>query len=295
MSDGAAGANGGAGQQGGGQGAGTAGGAGAGTPPPAAANSGGAPDWLSGFTDEGKGYVQNKGWKTPVEAIESYKSLEKFHGVPPEQLVKLPKDDNPEAWNEVFKKIGRPENADGYKLAMPEKSDPEFAKWAKSAFHESGLTTKQAEKLASKWNEHVNGTLKSMSEQKAAQVTQESDGLKKEWGAAYDQNVNVAKRAAASFGIDAATIDKLEDAMGYAGVIKFMHGLGAKTGEASFVTGDSRQTGFQGGGALTPGQAKARITELRSDPGFVAKYVANDASAKAEMQRLHEFAYNQES
>lgn len=112
--------------------------------------------------------------------------------------------------------------------------------------------------------------------------------LKTEWGAGYDKQIEVAKRAAVGLGVDAKTIDALEGAMGYAKVMKFFNGLGSKMGEAEFVGGDGKGN-F--GAVATPQAAAARIAELRKDQAFAARFVAGDVAAKAEMERLHKLAY----
>lgn len=251
-------------------------------------------EWTSGFADDLKGYVQNKGFKDPAAVVDSYRNLEKLVGVR-ERLVKLPeKDDDAEGWNQVYERLGRPKEAKEYEIKAPEgMGDEKFSEWAKGTFHELGLSKKQAEALAGKWNEYVKGSMGAQNEAYQAQLAEQETALKKEWGAAHDQNIQVAKKAVQAFGLDGATIDKLETAMGYAGVMKFMHTLGSKVGEDSFVGGDNRNPGFSN--ALSPEAALNRITTLRNDEGFIKKYVAGDASAKAEMERLHKMAYPEQA
>jgi hypothetical protein len=115
--------------------------------------------------------------------------------------------------------------------------------------------------------------------------------LRKEWGAAHDQNVEIARNAARKLGFTPEAVDALEKTMGYDGVMKFMHGLGSKLGEANFVSSGETQ-GFNG--AMTPAAAKNRIQQLRGDPEFTRRYVAGGATERAEMERLHRMAYHDE-
>jgi hypothetical protein len=255
---------------------------------PAPSVSAAAPsDWTASLADDLKGYVQNKGFKDPGAAIEAYRNLEKLRGVPEERLLKLPeKDDDAQGWESVYQKLGKPSKPEEYKVQT---QDPEFGKWAQSTFHELGLSTKQAEKLVSKWNQYADNMTKGQQEVYHQKVEQDNQALKKEWGAAFDQNIAVAKRAAAGLGIDGQTIDALEKTMGFAGVMKFMNSLGSKLGEGSYVAGETKTDNFMG--ALTPEAARNRISALRSDPTFVQKYVSGDLSAKTEMEKLHRFAY----
>ncbi|UOF83095.1 hypothetical protein [Caudoviricetes sp.] len=248
-------------------------------------------DWTTGLTEDSRGYVQNKGFQNPAMVIDSYRSLEKLLGAPKERLLRLPEKDDAPEWGDVYNRLGRPATANDYKIDVPPEmgGDGKFADWAKTNFHELGLSKKQAEGLAGRWNEYQKNVMSQSNENLAYQNQQQEASLKREWGAAFDQNMNMAKRAAQTFGMDGATIDKLESAMGFSGIMKFMHSLGSKLGEDSFVQGGaSNQSGF---GILSPEAAKNRINSLRGDPEFVKRYTAGDVSAKDEMFKLHQFAY----
>lgn len=246
-------------------------------------------DWTTGLPDELRGYVQTKGFKDPTSVVDSYKNLEKLMGAPKERLLKLPeKSDDATGWNEIYNRLGRPEKADDYKIDIPkEVGDENFAKWAKELFHENGLTRAQGEKIAAKWNEYLQSTAKETVEKHNANITQQETELKKEWGMAFDKNIEMARRAASEFGLDAPTIDKLESAMGWSGVIKFMHNVGSKLGEHSFVS-NNQQQGFN---VMTPEAAKHRIQLLKSDSDFAKRFMTGEIQAKEEMARLHQMAY----
>lgn len=265
----------------------------AGAPPPADPGAPpAAPDWMTGFNDDLKGYVQNKGFKTPADMADSYKHLEKLMGVPKEQLLKLPqKEEDADSWNAVYSKLGRPEKADDYKINAPEKgADENFVKWAKGTFHELGLSAKQAEKLSGKYNEYLSGISNAHQEAFNQTLTTELNGLKKEWGAAFEQNRNVALKAKEQFGISDTEIDALSANLGFARMTKLLHQIGSSIGEDQFISGKSK--GMDG--ALTPAQAKDRISALKHDKSFVTRYTNGELDAVAEMKRLHSFAHPEE-
>lgn len=259
-------------------------------PAPAAAPASAATptDWTSGFSEERKGYVQNKGFKDPSMVLDSYQNLEKLIGVPPDRVLKLPEKDDAPEWGGIWERLGVPKDAKEYKIDVPkEGGDPQFAEMARAMFKEAGLTSKQAETIVKRWNETAVQNSTSRAEAYQAQVNNDITGLKKEWGAAYDQEMRKAKKATVQFGIDGATIDKLEQGMGYGGLMKFLSKIGGAIGEHDFVGGSSGQN-F---GAMTPAQATAKIAALRQDPGFVKRYTSGDFSAKQEMDNLHRMAY----
>jgi hypothetical protein len=249
--------------------------------------------WFDGFDDDAKGYVQNKGWKDPADLLGSYRNLEKLTGAGPDKLLKMPAPDDAQGWNDFYNRLGRPETPDAYKLPLPEGDSGEFAKVASSWFHEAGLTEKQAEAVASKWNEYMGQAQQQMEVQQREQyqqtVQQDNASLQQEWGSAYEQNIQVAKVAAREFGFDGPTIDKMEQALGFGGLMKLMHSIGSKVGEASFVSGESGGAGRFG--VMAPAQAQAQIKALQGDAGFIKRYTAGDADAKSTMERLHKWAY----
>lgn len=257
--------------------------------PAAASPAAAVADWTSGLGDEAKGFVSNKQWKGPSDIVESYKNLEKLVGAPQDKLIKLPEEADVEGWNGVYSKLGRPQTPADYKIEAPkEGGDPAFAKWASERFHEAGLSTKQANAITAKWNEYSESLKAQQTQSQIDNLKQGQEKITKEWGAAHDQNVKIASRAAREFGIDKAALDKIENAIGYDGVMKLFHSIGSKIGESSFVVGDG------GNGALTPDAAQSKIKSLMNDGAWVAKYNSGDAAARTEMNRLHQMAHQGE-
>lgn len=223
--------------------------------------------------------------------LDSYRNLEKMVGASPDQVIRLPKADDPqaaEAMNAIYDRLGRPKTADAYKLEIPkENGSPEFAKAASEQFHKLGLSEKQGQDLVKWWNETQSNAMKTSTEASAQSIQAGKDALKKEWGAAHEQNLALARRAAKEFGVAGDVIDAIESKAGYDGVMKLFHSIGAKLGtDANFHSGATPA----GNGAMSPGQARARIAELRADKGWTAKYLNGDQSARAEMDKLNRFA-----
>ena len=259
-----------------------------GTTAPSAAASTGL-DWLTGASEDVTTYVQNKGWKAPTDLLTSYQQLEKHMGTPAERLLRLPDFEKAEKteMDQFYNKLGRPVEPKGYDLPVPEGVPTDFAEAAKLKMHELGLTAKQARELAA-WNNEMGATMASkQKEAYSATIAQQSAELKTEWGAAYDQEMGAAKNAAKALGIKPEQIDALEGSLGFANLMKMMSNIGKRIGEDKFVSGD----GSSGSGALTPAGAKARITQLQGDKDWTAKYLSGNVQARAEMERLMQFAY----
>jgi hypothetical protein len=264
----------------GGQGGTTGGATGAATPPP---------NWIDGIGDADlKGWAQNKGFKEPADALNSYRNLEKLMGADKAgRTVMLPaKWDDPKEVGAFYEKLGVPKDPTGYKL--PDGADPEMAKWAPSVFHKAGLTPRQAEALTAEWNQMVGGRTEAMKAAYEAKIAEDGAALKSEWGAAYNDKLARAQSAAKALGVKPEVIDKLENTLGHGDLMRFFATIGEKMGEDQSVDGKG-QGSFSG--AKTPEQARAEITTLRADPEFTRRYVAGDAEAKQRMEQLHKWAY----
>jgi hypothetical protein len=255
---------------------------------PAPAPAPGTGNWYDSIQDaELKGYAQNKGWKDPVEVLNGYKNLEKLVG---QDKIPMPKGaEDKEGWSRVYDALGRPKTAEDYKLPVPEGDTGEFAKVAAGKFHELGLTASQAQGLAEWWNQTQGGQLEQMQQQSAQKSEADLQGLRQEWGKAYDENIELGRRAAREYGLDATKLSAIENALGTGEMIKLMAKIGRAQGEMSFETGDTNKA--SGGFGMTPAAAQQRISALQQDKDWTAKYLSNNADAVAEMKRLMSLAY----
>ncbi len=263
------------------------------TPPavPAVA-AGPAIPWLEGADEVTVGYVQNKGWKEPKQVLEGYRNLEKLLGADRAgNTVVLPKPDAPKTEVDAFyERRGRPADPKDYTIKVPEKGgDPEFAKAAAAKFYELGLNRTQGEALAAWWTEHVTQGMTAHEQSRVDAYNADDLALKQTWGAAFTQELAKAQNAARALGVTPEMIDKLQTGMGHKATMEFFNKIGSKIGEAEFVSG--AQGSAQFGAAMTPGQAQARMGELKADKNWTARYLSGDADAKAEMARLIAFAY----
>lgn len=256
------------------------------TPP---APSAPAPSWTSGLSEEQRGYVELKGFKDPANVVDAYKNFEKLKGIPQERLLSLPEKADAPEWNAVYERLGKPAKKEDYKLPGSTGKDNDFSEWARNVFHEANLTGKQAEAVATKWDEFASAQQEKAQQAFVQKMQGEVDALKKEWGQAYGQQIETAKQAAKAFNIDGETVGQLESVLGHTKLMKFLSEIGSKIGEDNFVSG-GKPSGF---GVMTPGAAKAKIEMLQSDKAWGAKYIAGDKDARQEFAHLHKMAYGQ--
>ncbi len=253
-------------------------------------------DWVAGISDEGlRGYVQTKGWKEPSQLADSYRNFEKLQGAPQERIIRLPEKADDPSWSEINFKLGVPKEAKEYQFEIPkEHGDEKFAGKAKEWFHKNGVPRTKAESIVKEWNTYVAETVAADKAEYATNINAQKELLKKEWGAAHDQNMESAKRAAQAFGwLGTPMIDKLEYALGVDGTMKFLHSLNSKIGEDSFVTGNKNNSSFTG--MMTPAQAKEQIANRKKDVDFVNRLMKKDATTVAEWNQLNKMAAGEQA
>ncbi len=142
-------------------------------------------------------------------------------------LMRKPDPENPEAFNEIYSALGRPEDASGYELV--DGADPEMFGAIAAIAHENGLSQKQLQAIASKQIEMTQARIGAMEEQRLEGVRQ----LQGEWGMAFEEKANRVKNLIKQMGghealetamengnIDAATLrlfDKFATQLGAEG------------------------------------------------------------------------------
>lgn len=229
---------------------------------PASADPLAAPgaDWSQTLDAELRSLAEAKGWASPAEAVRSYQSLERLLGA---DKIALPgKDAAPEAWETVWQKLGRPAKPEGYSFGRPAGAadyDEGLARWAREAFHKAGMPQRMAATLHDAFlQQHAARRQEAAATERRAQEDLEGT-LARDWGPARDAKIAAARRAAETFADGPETIDRLEQAIGTAAVLK----LFARIGE---TMAEDRILGAGNGAArLTPADAEAEIRRVRNE------------------------------
>lgn len=246
--------------------------------------------WYHGASEEDAGYAQNKGWKGPLDVLTGYRNIEKLMGVPEDQIAKIPGPEDDDGWNALHDKMGRPETADKYEVAMPEEGgSEELSEWFKTAAHESGLSQRQVTAMVPLWNAKMAEMGEAMGQEQAAQSEASMQSLKGEWGSQWDKNHTSADQAIRMLGISDERLQPYKDAGLGADMLKLFADIGQRVQEDKFVSGTtSTQLG------TSPEAAGQQIAELKMNKDFMEAYMNSEkpghAEAVSKMKRLYGLA-----
>jgi hypothetical protein len=229
--------------------------------------------WIGSVTNaDTKAWAESKGLHNGSfeNVLGSYHNLEKMMGADKAgRTVVLLNDEASEAdRSEFYGKLGRPEEPAGYGLTAPEGADGAFAEWAAGTFHEAGLSKSQADSITAKWEEFSGNAQQQAADAEHMSAVDAEANLRKDWGAAFEQNVGKINAAAEQLGFSEAELSGLRSAMGPVEAMKFVHKLGQQIGDDIVDTGEARSSGMR-----TPEQAKQELGELNANTDFMAAWL----------------------
>lgn len=273
----------------------------------AAAAGGAATPWYQGKTDIPAEYIGK--WQTmglhdkgadavAVAMTKSYMEAQKFVGMPPDQIVRWPKDASDEqGWQAIRTRMGVPTDKAQYdegikavKRADGTAVDQTMVDLGRELAASLRLPATDAPALVQGIVAHLDKRAGAELADKTAGIEAARAALAKDWGANVAANKLIASNAAAKLGIDPATVNSLENVVGYDKIMNMFLKLGQMTGEDRFITSGP---GGGNGGVLTVEQAKAQINELKSDAGFRTKLLAGDKESTRQWNSLHKIAVGQ--
>lgn len=245
--------------------------------------------WYGKVDSDTEAYITNKGWKQPTDLLKSYQNLERLRGVSADKLVKLPDFSNEEEAGQFFERLGVPKSPEEYQTPeLDFELDPAVLS---GISHKAKLTPAQHETVAKAAAEYFKSQFEQQAVAKAERDAADKVALEQEWGARKDENYRAATKAAMRFGLDAATLDKLQDGLGYRGAMEFLTRLGRSFGEAQ-PPGKDRAVADSTPYGLTPGAAREQLSRLQQDKEFRNKLFNNDSDALERWNNLKKIAFS---
>ena len=233
--------------------------------------------WYSdmGLDDSSIGYLQKKGWENPKAMFDSYRNLEKLKGAPEDRLLTLPEEQLPENMGDIWNRLGRPENIDGYEVDLPDgvSVNPARMDAMRKVAHEGGVSKATFAKMAKVDAEYYAQEQKAYEEQLQSELKSQEVELKNEWGSRYDESVFMAQKGMREMGLTDDQKESLQIGLGYDGMMKFFHKVAMAMGEGAFVEGE-KKSDF----GMTPEMARHEMDNLLSRAG-------NDPAVRAQWQK----------
>lgn len=171
-------------------------------------------------------------------------------------------------WDEFHKAGGRPDTKEDYSIKrheeIPEKAmSQEMIDGYQELFHKIGLSKKQSDAISVHNTELMLKEIKDIAQAEEDRTNQVSDGLRKLWGMAYDQNVYRGEVAISKDkdveGDPAYKARLLEKVNKDPDLIRFASNMGYKFIEHKI---------FEDPGIPTPGDLQTQITEIMADPRY---------------------------
>lgn len=261
-----------------------------GTPAPA------LQDWVAAVRTadpELAGHMELKGWASKpiaealVEAGRAHREAEKLRGVPTNELIRLPKDLADAGWADLYTRLGVPKDPkdysfDGIKRADGTDLDPQVAEFLRAEALKVKIPKDGLREFATGYVKFLDARAAASKIEADGALAVERQKLEANWGTNGVKNLAAAQAGAAAMGIAPEAVAAMEKTVGYAAVMEGFRAIGAKLGEGRFVAPNG---GGGGDNLLTMDGAKVHLANLKSDEGFVKKWLAGDVAAKAEMQR----------
>ena len=237
-------------------------------------------DWRSTIPEEIRGHKSLDHIQDVGALAKSYVNAQSMIGA---DKIALPgKHATDDDWNEVYRRLGRPEAPDGYELLneVPEgvESSDNMLDWFRGAAHEAGLSPSQAQKLLNGYNSHLGGVVETDANHVIENQQQVELSLKKEFGAAYADKLSNANAVAMEFGASNVALDEngkevqqsfldelvLQDGTplgDHPDMLRMLAGIG------DFINskiGEDTLEGVKSSGALAPDDVRAKLSEIRA-------------------------------
>lgn len=244
------------------------------------------------------GYIQARGLDKmkPEEAalasIKAHREAEKLMGVPPEQLLRVPKDlSDVEGWNKVHAKLGVPADPKEYdfttiKNKAGETLNDDVANTMRGLVAELKIPKSTASILVQKMVDLADKSSEESMAKAAGELAQEQTKLDANWGSNKVANQTIADNAMRALGVTDEQKDALKGSIGYAATMELFRNIGARMGEGNFIEGGKDTKGA----AMTKEAAQYRLDRLQNDAEWYKRFAAGGVLENKEFNDLTKMA-----
>ena len=173
------------------------------------------------------------------------------------------KHSSPEDWDDVYTRLGKPDEAAGYDVNFADDADKGLTEWFKATAHKAGLNNAQATLLAKDYDEFIQSPAAAQEPDYGALQSAARETLRKEYGQKFDENMGLAKSVLAKFGSDAMSEVMLADGSRLGDNPDFIRAF-VNAGE--FIRSSISEDAFEGmskpQGGMTPAEVDDQLLEL---------------------------------
>ena len=248
-------------------------------------------DWRSALPEDIRDNPSFAKFNDVTSLASSYVNLQSHLG-----RDKIAKPVTDSDWDDVYEFLGRPESADKYEIELPKGLPDEIASQFndeklslfKQEAHKLGLNAEQVKRLVA-WhagnmsNQHE--AYKGIIDQS---MQQGETSLRQEWGRAYDQNLEFARKAFAEYGGDELAAKMEASGMGNdPDVLRAFANIAKTTMADKDLAGPSGEARM----ALTPEEARAEAATIMSHPAYTDKRHPEHNAMVKKVQALFNQAY----
>jgi hypothetical protein len=249
-------------------------------------------DWKNEIPEEVRGNKVFENHKDLGSLLKSHAHQQAMIGA---EKIPLPGTNaTEEHWNEVYTRLGKPAEASGYQLdvQMPEgqTADDGLLNWFRETSHKAGLNNKQAQAMLNEYQK-ISQSQATVDTGKVEQIKNEGiESLQKEWGATFQDKINVGNATISQFEANDLTQLQLADGRMLGDHPAFVK---AFVGVGDFIKGKIGEDSLEGqktSGAMSPDVARAKLAELKRQGGpFWNSKDPEHQWAVQEALRLQEF------
>lgn len=200
-------------------------------------------------------------------------------------------------WDDVYSFLGRPEEAAGYEIALNEEwgegvrnelSDQNLEGFRAEA-HKLGLNAAQAQGLINYYGNTVNTGQAAIAEAQGQSLQDAEKALHAEWGQAFDQRLDFAKKAASEYGGDEFVALMEQTGLGNnPAVLKMLANVAQSNMSDKDLAGPTNGAKQ----ALTPQEARDEATKFMSHEAYLDKRHPEHTKLVKQVQSMFEAAYN---
>lgn len=171
-------------------------------------------------------------------------------------LMRKPDREDPDAMNQVFQSLGRPDEANGYDLGLGEDDEiPADLEAIQAIAHKYGLTQSQFKGVFSE----ILGNARENNEIMNAEIQEQQDILMDKWGRAFDKNYAIVRNFARTMRAPESILEAIDDNRMSAAEMEWLHSVAKSTASTSQL--ETQHNNFEDG-TLSPAEAQTAIQEM---------------------------------